>query len=60
MPINYLCISGGGSDGAYGAGFLVGWTAKGTRPKFDVVTGISTGSHDRANGLPWAENTMPR
>ena len=44
VPINYLCISGGGSDGAYGAGFLVGWTAKGTRPKFDVVTGISTGS----------------
>lgn len=44
VPINYLCISGGGSNGAYGAGFLVGWSAKGTRPKFDVVTGISTGS----------------
>lgn len=43
-PITYLCISGGGSNGAYGAGFLVGWTEKGTRPKFDVVTGISTGS----------------
>jgi hypothetical protein len=44
VPLNYLCISGGGSNGAYGAGFLVGWTAKGTRPTFNVVTGISTGS----------------
>jgi hypothetical protein len=44
VPITYLCISGGGSNGAYGAGFLVGWTAKGTRPRFNVVTGISTGS----------------
>ena len=37
FPINYLCISGGGSSGAFGAGFLVGWTAKGTRPQFNVV-----------------------
>lgn len=44
VPLNYLCISGGGSNGAYGAGFLVGWTAKGTRPQFNGVTGISTGS----------------
>lgn len=44
MPITYLCISGGGSNGAYGAGFLAGWTASGNRPKFNVVTGISTGS----------------
>ena len=44
VPINYLCISGGGSSGAFGAGFLVGWTAKGTRPQFGGVTGISTGS----------------
>jgi hypothetical protein len=33
-----------GGDGAYGAGVLVGWTASGHRPKFDVVTGISTGA----------------
>ena len=39
-----LALSGGGSRGAYGAGLLVGWTASGTRPKFDVVTGISTGA----------------
>ena len=41
---DYLAISGGGSNGAYGAGLLVGWTAKGTRPRFEVVTGISTGA----------------
>lgn len=39
-----LVISGGGSYGAYPAGVLVGWTASGTRPEFDVVTGISTGA----------------
>lgn len=39
-----LIISGGGSYGAYPAGVLVGWTTTGTRPQFDVVTGISTGA----------------
>jgi predicted acylesterase/phospholipase RssA len=39
-----LAISGGGENGAYGAGLLVGWTATGTRPTFKVVTGISTGA----------------
>lgn len=39
-----LALSGGGSDGAFGAGILVGWTASGKRPKFDVVTGVSTGA----------------
>ena len=41
---NYLAISGGGADGAFGAGLLAGWTAKGARPEFTVVTGISTGA----------------
>ena len=41
---NYLALSGGGADGAFGAGVLVGWTAAGDRPEFDVVTGISTGA----------------
>ena len=41
---NLLAISGGGSDGAYGAGLLNGWTQAGDRPEFDVVTGISTGA----------------
>src|ERR1700723_2352094 len=43
-PANYLAISGGGEDGAFGAGLLVGWTASGTRPTFKLVTGISTGA----------------
>jgi predicted patatin/cPLA2 family phospholipase len=40
----YLAVSGGGSNGAFGAGVLFGWTAAGTRPEFTIVTGISTGS----------------
>lgn len=43
-PAYFLAISGGGDNGAYGAGFLNGWTAAGTRPEFKVVTGISTGA----------------
>ncbi len=39
-----LALSGGGGDGAYGAGFLAGWTARGDRPDFEVVTGISAGA----------------
>lgn len=41
---HYLAISGGGDDGAYGAGVLVGWTATGERPEFTFVTGVSTGA----------------
>ena len=40
----WLAISGGGSDGAYGAGVLTGWTQAGTRPEFAAVTGASIGS----------------
>jgi predicted patatin/cPLA2 family phospholipase len=43
-PHNYLAISGGGANGAFGAGLLVGWTAAGTRPEFTMVTGVSTGA----------------
>jgi predicted acylesterase/phospholipase RssA len=43
-PLSYLALSGGGADGAYGAGVLNGWTAAGTRPKFSVVSGVSTGA----------------
>ena len=43
-PTYFLAISGGGDNGAYGAGFINGWTASGTRPEFKVVTGISTGA----------------
>ncbi len=44
FPFYILALSGGGSRGAYGAGVLAGWSAAGTRPEFDVVTGISTGA----------------
>ena len=39
-----LALSGGGGSGAYGAGVLTGWTATGDRPKFKIVTGVSTGA----------------
>jgi hypothetical protein len=39
-----LAVSGGGENGAFGAGLLCGWSAQGTRPTFDMVTGISTGA----------------
>ena len=39
-----LALSAGGADGAYGAGVLNGWSQTGERPKFDVVTGVSTGA----------------
>ena len=39
-----LALSGGGSFGAFGAGFLGGWTATGRRPVFKIVTGVSTGA----------------
>lgn len=42
--LNVLTISGGGQNGAFGAGFLKGWREKGTRPQFDIVTGVSTGA----------------
>jgi hypothetical protein len=42
--VNFLALSGGGSDGAFGAGVLGGWSASGKRPEFDLVTGVSTGA----------------
>ncbi len=43
-PTQVLAISGGGENGAYGAGLLCGWSELGTRPEFNVVTGVSTGA----------------
>ena len=43
-PQYFLALSGGGDDGAFGAGLLTGWSARGNRPSFDVVTGVSTGA----------------
>lgn len=47
--INVLVISGGGDWGAFGAGFLKGWSSVPkddplALPTFDIVTGVSTGS----------------
>src|SRR5262245_12123058 len=39
-----LAVSGGGDNGAFGAGLLCGWTATGNRPEFKAVTGVSTGA----------------
>ena len=40
----HLALSGGGANGAFGAGFLNGWSATGSRPVFKIVTGVSTGA----------------
>jgi hypothetical protein len=40
----HLVLSGGGANGAFGAGFLYGWTKSGKRPVFKIVTGVSTGA----------------
>src|SRR5262249_33828370 len=39
-----LALSGGGPDGAFGAGLLTGWSARGSRPQFTIVTGASAGA----------------
>ena len=41
---HFLAMSGGGGDGAFGAGLICGWADMGTLPAFKLVTGISTGS----------------
>ncbi|WP_161981614.1 patatin-like phospholipase family protein [Aurantiacibacter suaedae] len=43
-PLRLLALSGGGDKGAYGAGFLNGWSQSGERPQFSLVTGVSTGA----------------
>jgi len=44
VQVDFLAISGGGGNGAFGAGFLNGWSRSGTRPEFEIVTGVSTGA----------------
>jgi predicted acylesterase/phospholipase RssA len=44
QPVTILALSGGGADGAFGAGALVGLTRSISRPQFSVVTGVSTGA----------------
>jgi hypothetical protein len=43
-PAQFLAISGGGDEGAFGSGLLIGWTEAGNRPNFQIVTGVSTGA----------------
>jgi predicted acylesterase/phospholipase RssA len=43
-PASFLAVSGGGDNGAFGAGLLCGWSETGERPVFKVVTGVSTGA----------------
>jgi len=43
-PVNILALSGGGADGAFGAGALVGLTQSALRPQFSVVAGVSAGA----------------
>lgn len=43
-PYHFLALSSGGLNGAFGVGVLKGWSESGTRPPFDVVTGISAGA----------------
>ncbi|MGD9274263.1 MAG: patatin-like phospholipase family protein [Desulfobacterales bacterium] len=40
----FVSFSGGGQYGAFGVGFLNGWQETGTRPQFDIVTGVSAGA----------------
>jgi Patatin-like phospholipase len=42
--VQYLALSGGAGDGAFGAGVLVGWTQRQDRPRFEVMTGVSAGA----------------
>ena len=45
MPeVQLLAVSGGGENGAFGAGLLCGWSERGSRPTFELVTGVSTGA----------------
>jgi len=41
--LNVLVLSGGG--GSFGAGVLEEWSRLGTRPRFQIVTGVSVGAH---------------
>lgn len=41
---NFLALSGGGDKGGFAAGVLAGWTERGDRPTFEVVTGVSAGA----------------
>jgi hypothetical protein len=39
-----LVLSGGSDNGAFGAGLICGWSRRGDRPVFRLVSGVSTGA----------------
>ena len=41
---DFLALSGGGDKGSFSAGVLTGWSERGDRPNFEVVTGVSAGA----------------
>jgi predicted acylesterase/phospholipase RssA len=43
-PPAVLALSGGGAEGAFGAGVLIGWSETGSRPEFSLVSGVSAGA----------------
>jgi hypothetical protein len=43
-PVQALALTGGVAGAPFAAGVLVGWSEAGTRPTFDEVTGVSSGS----------------
>lgn len=42
--VDIIALSGGGAAGAFGAGVIVGMNQSGERPRFEIVTGVSTGA----------------
>lgn len=42
--IDILALSGGGGGGSFGAGVMVGLSKAGLRPRYEIVTGVSTGA----------------
>lgn len=59
--LDLLLLSGGGQNGAYGIGFLRGWRERGdaqAMPRFDLVTGISTGALQAPYALLGTEQAL--
>jgi len=58
--LDLLLLSGGAQNGAYGSGFLVGWRARTSEamPRFDLVTGVSTGALQAPFALIGSEEAL--
>ncbi|WP_198521661.1 hypothetical protein [Rhizobium sullae] len=54
---DYLAISGGGANGAFGAGFLVGWGKRGDRPE-SRLSPASVQAHWLRHLHSWDQNTI--